>query len=136
MNIRACETGRLDCGKDAESLLWNGYALSLFDAWNYYAVTHDEAAADEMCDSLRLVKKKKGVAVYIQRAADRRFDCKYREPKPMPAQEDAQRNLEIPKSTLDPSLTKEQQVEEIRRRIESRRARLRQEVESAKGAKN
>ena len=132
--IHSCETGRLTCDAQVQLQLWDSYATSLFDVWAYYLTSHNVDAGDGMCTSLKLIRARDGLARDLQGLADNRLDCAFRAPKPKPeisirAEEQSQVR---PASTLDPSLSKAQQVEEIRRRIESRRAKMRADAEAAK----
>jgi hypothetical protein len=132
--IHSCETGQLTCDAQVQLRLWDTYAMSLFDVWALYLATNNVDAADGMCTSLRLIRAKDGLARVAQGLANDRLDCAFRGQKPKPetavrAEEEA---LGRPAPTLDPALSKAQQVEEIRRRIESKRARMRSEAEAAR----
>jgi hypothetical protein len=137
VSIASCESKRRPCDSGHASILWSGYANSLFGVLNYFQLTHDEAAADAICSSLKRVHAAGGLARDLQLKAGTRLDCIPSEPprSAIKSRPSSDADLTLGESQLAQdarfqALTKEEQVAEIRRRIEARRARMHQEAEA------
>jgi hypothetical protein len=121
----SCDSGRLRCDETTRFVLMNDYARRLFDVWAYYLISHDVEAEDALCASIKIVKATASPSVELQRTISNRFGCTYQPPR------------SVAKVVPRPGSAPDQppaSVEEIRERIERRRAAMQADSESSQGS--